>query len=55
MEVDPSEEYDVAKKNPEIVEELRKLYEEHKKNMVMAPPLLDEVIQKKPAGTTTSN
>jgi arylsulfatase len=55
IEADPSEQYDVAKKNPEIVEELKKVYEEHKKNMVMAPPLLDDVMQKNSVGATTSN
>jgi arylsulfatase len=55
IEVDPSEQYDVAKAHPEIVEELTKVYEEHKKNMVKAPPLLDKVVDAKPAESAASH
>ena len=55
LDVDPSEQYNLANKHPEVVEEIIKVYEEHKKNMVMAPPLLDDVVQAKPSGTGNSN
>ena len=51
IEIDPSEKYDVASKHPEVIEELKKVYEEHMKNMVMAPPLLDETLRTSPSGT----
>jgi len=47
IEADPSEQYDVAESHPEIVEELRKVFEEHKQKVVKAPPELDKIIDKK--------
>jgi arylsulfatase len=55
IEIDPSELYDVSQAHPDIVEEIKKVYDEHKKNMVMAPPELDKVVEKKIAGNATSN
>lgn len=47
IEIDPSEQYEVSKEHPEIVEELKKVYEEHKKSIVKAPPEFDKVVEKK--------
>jgi arylsulfatase len=55
IEVDPSEQYDVAKDNPEIVAELKKVAEEHKNKVVKAAPEFDKVVEKKPTGNAASN
>lgn len=47
LQVDPSEQYDVAGANPQVVAELGKLYEEHRKNVKAAPTQLDAVIPPK--------
>ncbi|MBD0353499.1 MAG: sulfatase [Flavisolibacter sp.] len=47
IEADPSEQYDTAKDHANIVEDLKKVFEEHKRNVVKAPPEFDKVIEKK--------
>jgi len=44
LEHDPSEKHDVASRHPDVVAELTKLAEEHKKAMVPGKPQLDERI-----------
>lgn len=55
IEADPSEQYDVAKEHAEIVDELRKVYDDHKRNTVKAPPELDKIIEKKDVENSISN
>ena len=45
LEHDPSEKYDIAKEHPEIIAELTKLAEAHKKAMVPGKPQLEERIK----------
>jgi arylsulfatase A-like enzyme len=45
LEHDPSEKYDIAKDHPDIVAELTKLAEDHKKAMVPGKPQLEEQIK----------
>jgi arylsulfatase A len=54
IEVDPSEQYDVAKDHPNIIEDLRRVFEEHTRNLVKAPPEFDKVIDKKATAGTVS-
>lgn len=55
IEVDPSEQYDVAKANPNVVEELKKVFETHVQNVVKAPPELDKVVEKQTTSGGGSN
>ncbi|MBD0286938.1 MAG: hypothetical protein ICV79_16145, partial [Flavisolibacter sp.] len=47
IEADPSEQYDTAKDHANIVEDLKKVFEEHKRTVVKAPPEFDKVVDKK--------
>jgi arylsulfatase len=55
VEVDPSEQFDVAKGNPEVVEEMKKVYGEHIRTMIKAPAQLDKVVEKSTTAKTSSN
>ncbi|GAB3902358.1 sulfatase [Larkinella knui] len=46
LEVDPGERYEVGKKHPEILEELKKEFEKHRAGVVPVAPLLDAVVEK---------
>jgi arylsulfatase len=54
IEVDPSEQYDIAKNHPEIIEELKNVFEEHQRNLIKAPAELDKLIDKKVTAGTVS-
>jgi len=49
IEVDPSEQYNVANVNQAVVDELKKVFEDHVRNVVKAEPLLDKVVEKQAA------
>lgn len=44
LETDPSEKYNVAEKNPEVIKEILRLKEEHELNMLVAPSQLEKRI-----------
>jgi len=46
IEMDPSEQYDVANANPNVVEELKKIFHTHIRSVVKAEPELDKVVEK---------
>jgi arylsulfatase A len=45
IEVDPSEQYDQAKQQSDVIEELRKIFEDHKQHVVKAPPEFDKMVE----------
>jgi len=42
LNIDPSEKYDIAHKNPDILEKINAILEEHKKNLIPTKDLLIE-------------
>jgi arylsulfatase A len=46
LEVDPGERYEVGKKHPEILEDLKKEFEKHRAGVVPVAPLLDAIVEK---------
>lgn len=46
LEVDPGERYEIGKKHPEVIEDLKKAFEKHRAGVVAVEPLLDAVVEK---------
>lgn len=46
LDVDPGERYEIGKKHPEIIEELKKEFEKHRSGVVPVAPLLDAIVEK---------
>lgn len=47
VETDPSEKFEVGKDHPEVIDDLKKVYEKHKAGVNPVPPLLDAIIPAK--------
>ncbi|GAB3275078.1 sulfatase [Larkinella harenae] len=46
LEVDPGERYEVGKKHPEVIEDLKREVEKHRAGVVAVEPLLDAIVEK---------
>ncbi|MFH1964043.1 MAG: hypothetical protein ABIJ42_00725 [Acidobacteriota bacterium] len=46
LDVDPSEKYNIAESHPEVLDEIRKILEEHKQNLVPGEDMLQYRLEK---------
>ncbi len=48
LEHDPSEQFNVAERHPEVLREIARIVEEHRRDLVPGAPQLDAVIARSP-------